>query len=143
MAEFEFDPEFSIFGDVHVDLSCDADSVPCLFVYGEGIELHPAQVDLARELVAACKQAKETIERLREESDQLKIRIGTYYAGNADGGIVKRLEAEIEWLRHQIGFIQNMILRHKAEQTADPRCMCSEMDANLWAWAEDREGDLR
>jgi hypothetical protein len=49
---------------------------------------------------------------------------------------------EIEWLRHQIHFIQDMILRHKAEQTADPRCMCSEMDANLWAWAEDREGDL-
>ena len=50
---------------------------------------------------------------------------------------------EIERLRHQIHFIQDMILRHKAEQTADPRCICSEMDANLWAWAEDREGDLR
>jgi len=49
---------------------------------------------------------------------------------------------EIERLRHQIHFIQDMIIRHKAEQTADPRCMCSEMDANLWAWAEDREGDL-
>ena len=49
---------------------------------------------------------------------------------------------EIERLRHQIHFIQDMILRHKAEQTADPRCMCSEMDANLWALAEDREDDL-
>jgi hypothetical protein len=42
------------------------------------------------------------IERLRGENDKLKVRIGTYYAGNADGGIVKRLEAEIERLRGEL-----------------------------------------
>jgi hypothetical protein len=61
----------------------------------------------------------------------------------SDQNLATQLIDEIERLRHQIHFIQDMILRHKAEQTADPRCICSEMDANLWAWAEDRERDLR
>jgi chromosome segregation ATPase len=46
-------------------------------------------------------EAADEIERLREENDQLKVRIGTYYAGNSDGGIVKRLEAEIARLREE------------------------------------------
>jgi len=55
---------------------------------------------------------------------------------------IEKQQDEIKYLRHQIRFIQDMILRHKAEQTADLRQMCSAMDANIWAWAEDREGDL-
>jgi septation ring formation regulator EzrA len=46
------------------------------------------------------------IERLREGNEALKIRIGTYYAGNASGGIVKRLEGEIERLRAHIAEIE-------------------------------------
>jgi hypothetical protein len=61
---------------------------------------------LRADLPLGCKEgmaeaAADEIERLREENDQLKIRIGTYYAGNPDGGIVKRLEAEIERLREE------------------------------------------
>jgi len=55
--------------------------------------------DLRWDLV--IDEAADEGERLREENDQLKIRIGTYYAGNPDGGIVKRLEDEIERLREE------------------------------------------
>jgi hypothetical protein len=78
------------------------------------------------------QQARELLESMGVEQ----------YLSAGDIVPLANLIEEIERLRHQIHFIQDMILRHKAEQTADPRCMCSEMDANLWAWAEDREGDL-
>jgi chromosome segregation ATPase len=48
----------------------------------------------------ATAQAKE-IERLRAENENLKVRIGTYYSGNHEGGAVKQLESEIERLRAQ------------------------------------------
>jgi DNA repair exonuclease SbcCD ATPase subunit len=75
---------------------------------------------LRADLPLGCKEgmaeaAADEIERLREENDQLKIRIGTYYAGNADGGTVKRLEAEIERLREEL-----------ADATAKPYAFCIE-----------------
>ena len=93
----------------------------------------PASIDQAD---TQRRLAADEIERLRERDRRIT---------DQRDGLLKGLDQkdhDIEWLRHQIHFIQDMILRHKAEQTADPRCMCSEMDANLWAWAEDREGDL-
>ena len=53
-----------------------------------------------------------------------------------------RLRRELASACHQIELIRDLILRHKGEQTADVRQVCSNMDAIIWAWAEDREGDL-
>ena len=53
-----------------------------------------------------------------------------------------QLLAKLDAACHQIRFIRDLILRHMDEQTADVRQVCSNMDAIIWAWAEDREGDL-
>ena len=80
------------------------------------------------------------IERLRQGVEHFDSRDDAVMREAADE--IDRLRRELASACHQIELIRDLILQHKGEQTADVRQVCSNMDAIIWAWAEDREGDL-